>query len=352
MKKMVLAAFLVTVLLTGCRMDSTPDAVVDEVKQMKITSYRTADEVEQAKKEKASLKNETKWVVNKEHQKILQEIQDILKEMDEKKVEGGRLVDADLKNDSLGDLIKMEEYSTNVTEPIWMDDNNYYQIRFSDKASREKFLETMEKIGFTGITAQVEKCEASKQTECVFGNHGISFELTESGKQADFYNSLGINIYETYVVAPEFLQNHLNDKFLQAFRVNSVESGEKIERVSYYSQDNSGVSSMDGVNYFTDGKLLQVNLYVELRDYEIDGEKENKKENEKKRFSVSEETKEAVLDFLTQFSLSQEQASDTMKQITDDGIEKGEIGNVHWYWDKIESDIYEETWRLRIQEEK
>lgn len=350
MKKMVLAAFLVTVLLTGCRMDSTPDAVVDEVKQMKITSYRTADEVEKAKKERASVKNETKWVVNKEHQKILQDIQDILKEIDEKKVEGCRLVDTDLKNDSLGDLIKMEEYSTNVTEPVWMDDNNYYQIRFSDKASREKFLETMEKIGFTGITAQVEKCEASKQTECVFGNHGISFELTESGEKADFYNRLSINIYETYVVVPEFLQNHLNDKFLQAFRVNSVESGEKIERISYYSQYNNSITYLDGVNYFIGGKLLQVNLYVELRDCEIDGD--NKKENEKKRFCASEETKEAVLDFLTQFSLSQEQASDAVKQIADDGIEKGEVGNVHWYWDEIESDTYEETWRLRIQEEK
>lgn len=349
MKKVVLAGLVSALLLTGC--GSTPDAVVDKMKQVDVTVCNNESDMLQVK-DKIGEASSEKWQVIPEHQKMLTDLQGMLKKIWLGEQKGCKLL-SDGESDrevekSLFRWSKVTEYDPDTEEYGNNTEKVTYHVLFSTTENRKKFLEQMESIGFSGITAQVDSYGKKKSRSEIFSNHGVSFQLTKEKNEPDFYNSITIMISQEFVMMPPSLQSFVTEELLSAYQISRMTTEGKVQTIQFSSFDTDEDSYRRGKYYIMDQKLLQAELYVNVPKYYSDTGY-IKKADDYKIFDLPEREKTAVVKTFMMLGASKEQAEAAVKELETQQSYKGTAGDVHWYYDRTENGSLNEEWRLRIE---
>lgn len=349
MKKMILAGLVTALLLTGC--GATPDAVVDQMKQVDITVCNNESDMLQVKDKIGEAAGE-KWKVNPEHQKTLINIQNMLKKIWKKEWDGYRLLtDGDTREGmeiSLKQWSTVKEYDPGKEDTGSIADNIRYSVLSDTRDRRTQLLEKLEKIGFTGLAAQVESYKEKADAEPAFYNHGIIFSLSRAKKEHSFYNVLEIAISQGYVMMPDSLKAFVPEELLSGYQIHKMTTEGKVKTLQFSSFDTTDDNYRHGIYYVMDEKLLQAEFYVSVSKYDrTTGYVKN--DHDYKIFDMPANEKAAIARTFMMLGASKEQADAAIKELETQKSYKGTAGDVHWYYDRTEKDSLNEEWRLRIQ---
>ena len=354
MKKVFLAGLGTALLLTGC--GSTPDAVVDKMKQIDVTVCNNESDMIQIKNKIGDVSGE-KWKVIPEHQKTLIRLQDMLKKIWKKEWSGYKLyADGEANHNNIQKYLNywntQTEYDPNNEDTGNITDNASYGVRSDTEEKRKEFLAKLEGIGFIGITKQVETYEketsGKKSSRQIFINNGVRFELSREKKKTGFYNALTITVSLDYVYMPESLKGFIPDELYGAYQVDRMTTEGKVRTIQFSSFNTDDDNYRHGIYYVMDQKLLQAEFYMNVAKYDSTTGY-IKKTDDYKIFDLPENEKNAIVKTFMMFGASKEQAEAAVKELETQKSYKGTAGDVHWYYDRTQNDSLDEEWRLRIE---
>lgn len=356
-KKLMAAGVLCSVFLTGCGM---PDKVADMIGDMPITMLSTSSEIfdTQLHIHKEADWEEKSWVLDKSSQQQLRELRDFLKSEEKK----GTLAPVD---DGLAEIIEKWAEAKDKEDVAFRNrEMGRWHISIPTKEKLLDFFKELEAHGYTGgydlvsnnmeQAAQIQgEAELYLDADISFVSNKVVFKVTFDGCDDSPYAYVQISMSPYHVKYPASLGDILKNKLQNGFTVQYIKSEGYLQAVEIFAAAFGAESpySKDGIIYLKDGKLLQIDMYIQQPEWFVKREEEGIYQKGLDVFFTEAEAK-TFAGLLEMFGVNNSDALAFTEKVGRDSGSKGTIGDVSWQLAEdalAKNGAWDKNWLLRIQ---
>lgn len=353
-KRIMAAGVLCSVLFTGCGMS---DNAADMAKEISVPTLNTKKDIDAMLAEIQSEETvEENWILNKEKQKKIKGLYDVIKAEEEK---GALNTDTDEKD------IK-EWVETSDPKDDAFDATVCWNLEVETESKLKSLFQKFDEIGYTGGYDMLckELAEGKKGVEEGESRSwwpDISITIDNVTFYITFFDvpfaTVNISINTDGIRYPSSLQEILENKLQSGFLVSKIYTGGYLQAVSFYSELSLEGSpyNKSGILYLKDGKAVQLDMYIQLPEEITALQKEGKLEgkfNGKMDTFFSEQESKALTGLLELFGVNGSEALEFAQKAGTGSDSRGIMNDASW---QLKENALprpyslEKNWLLRIQ---
>lgn len=353
-KRIMVAGVLCSVLFTGCGMS---DNAADMAKELSVPTLNTKKDIdEMLAKIQSEETVEENWILNKEKQQKLKALYEFIKVEEEKGA-----IDSDVDEKDIKQWIETSDPKDDVFDAI-VD----WNLEIDTESKLKSLFQKLDEIGFSGgydiLCKEIDEGkEEVEEGEDRSWWPDISITIENVTFYITFFDSpfatVNIGINADGIRYPASLQEILEKKFQNGFIVSDIYTGGYLQAVSFYSEVflEGSPYNKSGILYLKDGKVVQLDMYIQLPEeigaLQKEGKLERKFNGKINTFFTEQEAK-TLAGLLEMFGVTSSEALEFAQKAGTDSDSRGIMNDVSWQFKESalpKQSSFEKNWLLRIQ---